>query len=71
MVMGQNLFPVDNSLTSDIILVGHALALRRWHLRKRWTFKAYRKEHTDATLRAIMADKDITVAGRQRKESST
>lgn len=57
-------------IAHDIVVLGHAWALRRWHLRKRWTFQTYVKEQTDAVLRAIMIDKNTTVADKQRKELS-
>lgn len=57
-------------IAHDIVVLGHAWALRRWYLRKHWTFKIYVKEHIDAILRAIMVDKNTGVANRQRKESS-
>lgn len=57
-------------IAHDIVVLGHAWALRRWHLRKRWTFETYVKEQADAMLRAITADKNTVVANKQRKESS-
>ena len=54
----------------DIVVLGHAWALRRWHLRKHWTFKTYVKEQTDAMLRVITIDNNTGVTNRQRKESS-
>jgi AcrR family transcriptional regulator len=57
-------------IAHDIVVLGHAWALRRWYLRKHWTFKAYVKEQTDAMLRTITLDKSTGVASRQRKESS-
>ncbi|MEA1872763.1 MAG: hypothetical protein U9M91_05215, partial [Chloroflexota bacterium] len=65
-------FNIDDPklIAHDIVVLGHAWALRRWHLRKHWTFKIYVKKHTDAMLRAITADKNTAVAIRQRKESS-
>jgi len=53
-----------------IVVLAHAWALRRWHLRKHWTFKTYVKEQTEATLRAITVDKNTAIANKQRKESS-
>ncbi|MFB0514976.1 MAG: TetR/AcrR family transcriptional regulator [Candidatus Neomarinimicrobiota bacterium] len=65
-------FNIDDPklIAHDIVVLGHAWALRRWHLRKRWTFKTYVKEQTDAMLRAITADINTAVANKQRKESS-
>jgi hypothetical protein len=53
-----------------IVVLAHAWALRRWHLRKHWTFKTYVKEQTEAILRAITVDKNTAIANKQRKESS-
>jgi AcrR family transcriptional regulator len=65
-------FNIDNPklVAHDIVVLGHAWALRRWHLRKHWTFKTYVKKQTDAVLRAITIDKNTTVAHKQRKELS-
>jgi AcrR family transcriptional regulator len=57
-------------IAHDIVVLGHAWALRRWHLRKYWTFETYVKEQTDAILRAITVDNGTNAASRQRKESS-
>lgn len=57
-------------IAHDIIVLGHAWALRRWHLRKHWTFQTYLKEQTDAMLRTIAVDNKIGVASTQRKELS-
>jgi len=57
-------------IAHDIVVLGHAWALRRWYLRKHWTFKTYIKEQTDAVLRAITVDKNTAVINRQGKESS-
>jgi len=54
----------------DIVVLGHAWALRRWHLRKHWTFQAYLKEQTDAVLRTIAVDNKVGVASTRRKELS-
>jgi len=56
-------------IAHDIVVLGHAWALRRWHLRKHWTFKTYLQEQTDTILRAITVDKNTSVAKIQRKES--
>jgi len=65
-------FNIDDPklIAHDIVVLGHAWALRRWHLRKHWTFKTYVKEQTDAMLRAVTVDKNTGVANRQGKESS-
>jgi len=57
-------------IAHDIVVLGHAWALRRWYLRKHWTFKTYVKEQTDAMLRAVTVDKNTGAANKQRKESS-
>ncbi len=65
-------FNIDNPklIAHDIVVLGHAWALRRWYLRKHWTFKTYVKEQADAILRAITVDNNTGVAIKQRKESS-
>ena len=65
-------FNIDDPklIAHDIVVLGHAWALRRWHLRKYWTFKTYVKEQTDAILRTVTVDKNTGAASRQRKESS-
>jgi len=57
-------------IAHDIVVLGHAWALRRWHLRKHWTFKTYVKEQVNAMLRAITVDKNTAVVNKQRKELS-
>ena len=65
-------FNIDDPklIAHNIVVLGHAWALRRWHLRKHWTFETYVKKQTDSMLRAITIDKNITVARKQRKELS-
>ncbi len=65
-------FNIDDPklIAHDIVVLGHAWALRRWHLRKHWTFKTYVKEQAEAILKAIMVDNNTGVANKQRKESS-
>ena len=65
-------FSIDDPrlIAHDIVVLGHAWALRRWHLRKHWTFKTYVKKQTDAMLEAITIDNNTGVANKQRKESS-
>jgi AcrR family transcriptional regulator len=65
-------FNIDDPklIAHDIVVLGHAWALRRWHLRKHWTFKTYVRKQTDAMLRVIAVDKNTAVINRQRKESS-
>jgi TetR/AcrR family transcriptional regulator, cholesterol catabolism regulator len=64
-------FDIDDPglIAHDIVVLGHAWALRRWHLRKHWAFQTYLKEQTDAMLRTITGDNKIGVASTQRKES--
>jgi len=68
----QGEFNIDDPklIAHDIVILGHAWAFRRWHLRKHWTFKTYVKKQTDAMLLAITVDKNTGVANKQRKESS-
>jgi AcrR family transcriptional regulator len=70
--MEEGEFNIDDPrlIAHDIVVLGHAWALRRWHLRKHWTFKTYVKKQTDAMLRAITIDNNTGVANKQRKESS-
>lgn len=65
-------FNIDDPklIAHNIVVLGHAWALRRWHLRKHWTFETYVKKQTDSMLMAITIDKNITVARKQRKELS-
>lgn len=65
-------FNIDDPklIAHDIVVLGHAWAFRRWHLRKHWTFKTYVKKQTDAMLMAITVDKNTGVANKQREESS-
>jgi AcrR family transcriptional regulator len=56
-------------IAHNIEVLGHAWALRRWHLRKRWTFQAYLKEQTGAVLRAIVTDHHNVVADIHTKGS--
>lgn len=69
--MEEGEFNIDDPrlVAHDIVVLGHAWALRRWHLRKHWTFKTYLQEQTDTILRAITVDKNTSVAKIQRKES--
>jgi AcrR family transcriptional regulator len=64
-------FNIDDPrlIAHDIVVLGHAWALRRWHLRRHWAFKTYLEEQTDAILRAIRADNNTAVGNRCRKES--
>jgi AcrR family transcriptional regulator len=68
----QREFDIDDPklIAHDIVVLGHAWALRRWHLRKRWTFQTYLKEQTDAILRAMRVKNNLCVANTQRKELS-
>jgi AcrR family transcriptional regulator len=64
-------FSVDDPklIAHDIVVLGHAWALRRWYLRRHWSFQTYAKERTDAILRAIRVDNNTDVGNRRRKES--
>ena len=65
-------FNIDDPrlIAYDIVVLEHAWAFRRWHMRKHWTFKTYVKKQTDAMLRTITIDKNTSVANKQGKESS-
>jgi AcrR family transcriptional regulator len=65
-------FNIDDPklIAHDIVVLGHAWALRRWYLRKHWTFQTYLREQTDAILRTITVDNKIGVASAPRKELS-
>ena len=65
-------FNIDDPklIAHDIVILGHAWALRRWYLRKHWTFETYVKKQTDAILKAVTIYKNTSSANRQRKESS-
>jgi AcrR family transcriptional regulator len=64
-------FSIDDPklIAHDIVVLGHAWALRRWHLRKHWSFQTYVKEQTDAVLRAIVVDNNASVSNRHAKEA--
>jgi AcrR family transcriptional regulator len=68
----EGVFDIDDTklVAHDIVVLGHAWALRRWHLRKHWSFQAYLKEQTDAILRTIAVSNNIGVACTRRKELS-
>lgn len=70
--MEEGEFNIDDPrlIAHDIVVLGHAWALRRWHLRKHWTFQTYLREQTDAMLRTITVDNKIGVASAPRKELS-
>lgn len=55
-------------IAHDIVVLGHAWALRRWYLRKHSSFQTYLKEQTDAILRAISTDDNTGVGSSHRKE---
>jgi AcrR family transcriptional regulator len=65
-------FSIDSPklIAHDIVVLGHAWALRRWHLRKHWAFKTYLKVQTDALMKVVRSNKNAAVANKQRKESS-
>jgi AcrR family transcriptional regulator len=56
-------------IAHNIVVLGHAWALRRWYLRKHWTFETYVKKQTDAILRIVAADRSAARTNKQRKES--
>jgi AcrR family transcriptional regulator len=56
-------------IAHNIVVLGHAWALRRWYLRKHWTFETYVKKQTDAILRIVAADRTTARVNKQRKES--
>lgn len=55
-------------IAHDIVVLGHAWALRRWYLRRHSSFQTYLKEQTDAILRAIRAGNKTGVGNSHRKE---
>ena len=65
-------FDIDDPklIAHNIVVLGHLWALRRWYLRKHWTFETYVKKQTDAILKAVTIYKNTSSANRQRKESS-
>jgi AcrR family transcriptional regulator len=64
-------FHVDdpNLIAHNIVVLGHAWAIRRWHLRKQWTFRKYVKKETDVVLRVVMGDDNLGSASKRRKEA--
>lgn len=40
----------------NIVVLGHVWALRRWFLRKNWTFEAYVREQTNLVLNALTSE---------------
>jgi AcrR family transcriptional regulator len=64
-------FHIDDPklVAHNIIVLGHAWAIRRWHLRKHWTFKKYVKKETDVILRAVTEDNSLGSASKRRKEA--
>jgi AcrR family transcriptional regulator len=63
-------FSIDDPklIAHDIVVLGHAWALRRWYLRRHSSFQIYVKEQTDAILRAIRVDNNTRVGDGHRKE---
>lgn len=57
-------------IAHDIIVLGHAWAIRRWHLRKHWNFETYVKEQTEAILRTVTLGHSTAAVNGQRKESA-
>lgn len=43
-------------MAHNIVVMGHSWALRRWYLRKYWTFETFVREQADAILRTIRRD---------------
>lgn len=50
-------FEVDapKFIAHNIVMLGHSWALRRWYLRKIWTFEEYLKNVTDSILKLVAA----------------
>lgn len=67
----QGEFDIDDPrlIAHDIVVLGHAWALRRWHLKKHWNFKGYLKEQIDAMLRIVTVGENALIANEQGKES--
>jgi hypothetical protein len=40
-------------IANNIMVIGHAWALRRWSLQKRWTFDAFVKGETESIMRTL------------------
>lgn len=40
-------------IANNIMVIGHAWALRRWSLQKRWDFDAFAREETGSIMRAL------------------
>lgn len=57
-------------IAHDIVVPGHAWALRCWHLRKRSRFKTRVREQTAPVLQTITEDNKTGVSIMYRKESS-
>lgn len=64
-------FDIDDPklVAHDIVVLGHAWGLRRWHLRRHWTFEKYSQEQTDAVLSTITIDNNTGATDRQGKQS--
>jgi len=43
-------------IANNIMVIGHAWALRRWSLQKRWTFEAFIKGETEAIMRTLQIE---------------
>lgn len=43
-------------IAHNMMVVGHSWALRRWFLRKYWTFEKYVKEQTDIIMKEVGID---------------
>jgi len=62
-------FDIDDPklIAHDIVVLGHAWAIRRWYLRKHWTFETYLRKQTDAILKLVTTDKNASNAKHAKK----
>jgi AcrR family transcriptional regulator len=65
---GESSIDDPKLIAHDIVVLGHAWALRRWYLRRHSSFQIYVKEQTDAILGAIRVDNNTRVGDGHRKE---
>lgn len=40
-------------IANNIMVIGHAWALRRWNLQKRWDFDAFARGETESIMRTL------------------